>query len=76
MIIVRRMDNGCGIFVKIITNLWRDGIISTFRQITTKKRMLHRASSFYILSKFIFDPVFTFYKASCHYGTSVISCYV
>ncbi|KZD75532.1 hypothetical protein B4120_3745 [Bacillus cereus] len=24
MIIVRRMDNGCGIFVKILTNLWRE----------------------------------------------------
>lgn len=30
MIIVRRMDDGCGIFVKILTNLWRNGL-------TTKK---------------------------------------
>ncbi|KAA0802896.1 hypothetical protein DN398_12970 [Bacillus sp. JAS102] len=64
------MDNGCGIFVKILTNLWRNGL-------TTKKRgCSFGSSSFYLLSKFVFDPVLTFYKASCHYGTSVICCYV
>ena len=26
------MDNGCGIFVKIVTNLWREEI-STYQQI-------------------------------------------
>ncbi|KLA09762.1 hypothetical protein B4158_5144 [Bacillus cereus] len=30
MIIVRRMDKRCGIFVKVLTNLWRNGL-------TTKK---------------------------------------
>ncbi|QBM64605.1 hypothetical protein EWV32_30220 [Bacillus thuringiensis] len=75
MIIVRRMDNGCGIFVKIVTNLWREEI-STYQQITTKRGCSKRASSFYLLSKFVFDPILTFYKASCHYRTSVICCYV
>ncbi|ASZ19972.1 hypothetical protein CK938_26775 [Bacillus cereus] len=103
MIIVRRIDKRCGIFVKFLTNLWRNRLyrrffgyivhnfkyindffnistfrqgISTYQQITTKRGCSKRASSFYLLSKFVFDPVLTFYKASCHYGTSVICCYV
>ncbi|OUA12727.1 hypothetical protein BK772_01925 [Bacillus thuringiensis serovar finitimus] len=69
------MDNECGIFVKIVTNLWRSGL---FRYIyhNKKRGCSKRASSFHLLSKFVFDPVLTFYKASCHYGTSVICCYV
>ncbi|CCW04072.1 hypothetical protein EBGED10_7880 [Bacillus sp. GeD10] len=40
------MDNGCGIFVKIVTNLWREEL-STYQQITKERGCSKRASSFY-----------------------------
>ncbi|PEA11338.1 hypothetical protein COI75_00810 [Bacillus cereus] len=59
MIIVRSKGERCGIFVKILTNLWREGMnasndfcnISIYHHITTKRGCSKRASSIYLSIK-------------------------
>ncbi|RVU62904.1 hypothetical protein BM74_18205 [Bacillus thuringiensis] len=61
------MDNGCGIFVKILTNLWRNGLYQRFFQyidVSTrdidlstnndKKRMLKTSILFLFIKQICF----------------------